>query len=316
MMFLARGIALSLSVMVLLYASLSLVVASGWRMAEWRCRRFSPRVAADFLFGLRIMPLMLSGLATLVFMVPSFLLLEPHSIDEPIGAIPLALSCCGVLLFVVGMFKATVAQVRTTKVVADWSSEATRVATGASVPVFRTGKVVPALTAAGILQSKVLMSDGATAVLTESEFRTALAHEVAHVRSRDNLKKLLFRFCAFPGMAGLEKTWSQAVEIKADDAAVSNASEALDLASALIKLSRWEPVPQSAELTTALLQTSAATVSHRVERLIAWDQARMSTRRFSAWYSLLPAFGMVVCAGVTYNAMLSQLHLVTEWLVR
>ena len=316
MMFLARGIALSLSVMVLLYASLSLVVGWGWRMVERRFRQFSAQVTADFLFGLRIMPLVLSGLATLVFMVPSFLLLEPHSTDEPIGAIPLALSCCGVLLFVVGIFKATVAQVRTTKVVADWSSEGTRVATGASVPVFRTGKVVPALTAAGILKSKVLMSDGAAAVLTESEFRTALAHEVAHVRSRDNLKKLLFRFCAFPGMAGLEKTWSQAAEIKADDAAVSNTSEALDLASALIKLSRLEPVSHLADLTTALLHSPAATVSTRVERLIAWDQAHTSTRRFSTWYALLPAFGMVVCAALTYNAALSQLHLVTEWLVR
>jgi Zn-dependent protease with chaperone function len=315
-MFLARGVALSLSVMVLLYASLSLVVGWGWRMVERRFRRFSAQVTADFLFGLRIMPLVLSGLATLVFMVPSFLLLEPHSIDEPIGVIPLALSCCGVLFFVVGISKATVAQVRTTKVVADWSSEATRVATGASVPVFRTGKVVPALTAAGILKSKVLMSDGAAAVLTESEFRTAIAHEVAHGRRRDNLKKLLFRFCAFPGMAGLEKGWSEAAEMAADDAAVSNASEALDLASALIKLSRFGPVPQSAELTTALLHSSAATVSARVERLIAWDQAHTSTRRFSTWYALLPAFGMVVCAALTYNAALSQLHLVTEWLVR
>src|SRR4029077_4263244 len=255
-MFLARGVALSFSVMVLLYSALSVVVGLLWRLGERICRRrFSPRITADLLFSLRIMPLALSALATLVFMVPSFLLLEPHSIDEPIGAIPLALSCCGVLLFVVGISTATVAQVRTTKVVADWSSEATRAATGASVPVFRTGKVVPALMAAGILKSKVLMSDGAAAVLTESEFRTALAHEVAHLRSPDNLKELLFRFCAFPGMAGLKKEWSEAAEIAADDAAVSNASEALDLASAFIKLSRLATIPQSAELTTGLLHS-------------------------------------------------------------
>jgi Zn-dependent protease with chaperone function len=316
-MFLARGIALSFSVMLLLYSALSVVVGLLWRLAERIChRRFSPRITADLLFGLRIMPLALSALVTIVFTVPSFLLLEPHSIDEPIGAIPLALSGCGALLFVVGMFKATLAQVRTTKVVADWSAEATRVATGASVPVFRTGKVVPALTAAGILKPKVLMSEAAVAVLTEPELRGALGHEVAHVRRRDNLKKLLLRFCAFPGMAGLEKAWSEIAEIAADDAAVSNASEALDLASALLKLSRLEPVPQSAELTTGLLHSPAATVSARVERLIAWDYAHASTRQFSAWYALLPAFGMVVCAGVTYHAMLSQLHLVTEWLVR
>ncbi len=133
-MFLARGIALSFSVMVLLYTSLSFVVGWGWRMVERRFRRFSAQVTADFLFGLRIMPLALSALVTLVFTVPSFLLLEPHSIDEPIGAIPLALSGCGVLLFVVGMFKATLAQVRTTKVVADWSSRSYPCRNGCECP--------------------------------------------------------------------------------------------------------------------------------------------------------------------------------------
>jgi Zn-dependent protease with chaperone function len=315
-MFLARGVALSFSVMVLLYSALSVVVGWGWRMVERRFRRFSPRITADLLFGLRIMPLALSALVTLVFTVPSFLLLEPHSIDEPIGAIPLALNGCGVLLFVVGMFKATVAQVRTLNIVAEWLNEATALTSSIAVPLLRTRRIIPALTATGILKPKVLMSEAAVAVLTEPELRGALGHEVAHVRRRDNLKKLLLRFCAFPGMAGLEKAWSELAEIAADDAAVSNASDALDLASALIKLSRLEPVSHLADLTTALLHSPAATVSTRVERLIAWDQAHTSTRRFSTWYALLPAFGMVVCAALTYNAALSQLHLVTEWLVR
>jgi Zn-dependent protease with chaperone function len=262
------------------------------------------------------MPLALSALVTIVFTVPSFLLLEPHSIDEPIGAIPLALNGCGVLLFVVGMSKATVAQVRTLNIVAEWLNEATALTSSIAVPLLRTRRIIPALTATGILKPKVLMSEAAVAVLTEPELRGALGHEVAHVRRRDNLKKLLLRFCAFPGMAGLEKAWSELAEIAADDAAVSNASDALDLASALIKLSRLEPVSHLADLTTALLHSPAATVSTRVERLIAWDQAHTSTRRFSTWYALLPAFGMVVCAALTYNAALSQLHLVTEWLVR
>lgn len=316
-MFLARGVALSFAVMVLLYSALSVVVGLLWRLAERICRRrFSPRITADLLFGLRIMPLALSALVTLVFTVPSFLLLEPHSIDEPIGAIPLALSGCAVLLFVVGIFKATVAQVRTSNIVAEWLNEATTLTSSVAVPLLHTRRIIPALTAAGILKPKVLMSEAAVAILTEPELRAALGHEVAHVRRRDNLKKLLLRFCAFPGMAGLEKAWSEIAEMAADDAAVSNASEALDLASALIKLSRLEPVSHLADLTRALLHSPAATVSARVERLIAWHQAHTSTRWFSTWYALLPAFGMVVCAALTYNAALSQLHLVTEWLVR
>jgi len=41
----------------------------------------------------------------------------------------------------------------------------------------------------------------------------------------------------------------------ADDAAVSNASEALDLAAAVIKLSRLAPLLAAGELTTALVHS-------------------------------------------------------------
>lgn len=60
--------------------------------------------------------------------------------------------------------------------------------------------------------------------------------------SLDNLKKLVFRFCFFPGMAKLESAWSQVAELAADDAAVSNMDDAVNLASALVKVSRLVPV--------------------------------------------------------------------------
>ena len=75
------------------------------------------------------------------------------------------------------------------------------------------------------------------------------------MRRRDNLKKLLLRFVAFPGMAGLEAAWLEATEMAADDAAVSNAGEALDLAAALIKLSRLGPVEAPVDLTAALVHS-------------------------------------------------------------
>jgi Zn-dependent protease with chaperone function len=314
-MFLARGIALSFSVFVLLYGSLSFLVARGWRAVQRSCGRFSARTTADLLLAVRIMPLAASALVTLGFMVPSFLLLEPHSIDEPIGAIPLVLGFCGATLFVVGVLRATSALVRTSQLVNGWLGEATAVTTGATVPIFRIHGVIPALIAVGIGKPKVLISEAAAAALTEPELRTALRHEVAHVRRRDNLKKLLFRFCAFPGMQPLEDAWSQAAEMAADDGAVSSSNEALDLASALIKLSRFALVPSSAGITTALVSTNGASVNARVERLVAWD-GTPTARRFSLWYLLTPALGTVICLAVSYSAVLAQVHVATEWLVR
>jgi Zn-dependent protease with chaperone function len=315
-MFLARGITLSLSVFVLLYGSLSFLVTRGWSAVQRSSQRFSARATADLLLALRVMPLGISALVTVGFMVPSFLLLEPHSIDEPIGVIPLVLGCCGAILFVIGVIRTVEAQVRTFLLVQGWLADSTPVCAGAAVPVFRIRGVLPALTAAGIRKPRVLMSAAAAAALTGPELRTALRHEVAHVRRRDNLKKLLFRFCAFPGMADLEEAWSQAAEIAADDIAVSSSDEALDLASALIKLSRFALVPSPAAITTALMSANAASMNARVERLVAWHEGTPAVCRFSLWYVLAAVLGTVVCLTMTYGTALAQVHAVTEWLVR
>ena len=60
------------------------------------------------------------------------------------------------------------------------------------------------------------------------------------MRSRDNLKKALISATPFPGMSGIESAWREASELAADDAAVANRQNALDLAAALIKLSKCE----------------------------------------------------------------------------
>jgi hypothetical protein len=136
------------------------------------------------------------------------------------------------------------------------------------------------------------------------------------VRRRDNMKKLLLRFVAFPGMAGLEAAWLEATEMAADDAAVSKAAEALDLAAALIKLSRL-PVAPPVDLTAALVHASASIMHARVERLIDWrDEHLVSSARFSLWYRLGAACAAVALLAVGYSQLLVRVHTATEWLVR
>jgi beta-lactamase regulating signal transducer with metallopeptidase domain len=146
---------------------------------------------------------------------------------------------------------------------------------------------------------------------------SALRHEVVHVRRRDNLRKLILRFTAFPGMAEMESAWREATEMAADDAAVSSASEALDLAAAVIKLSRLAPLEAPAELTTALVHSPAESVNARVERLIAWTEPRPSpAKRYSRGYALCAAVAVIATLAVTYGELLVRVHAATEWLVR
>ena len=192
-MFAARGIAVSFSVFVLVYLGLSLAVACAWRRLWVYSRRYPVRRSADLLFTLRVFPLFAAATVTAAFTVPSFLLLEPRSIDEPIGGIPLALGLAGCLLAAFGMMNAGLAVMRASRTITEWLSEAKLVDASGPVPVLRISRVIPALTAAGILRPKVLVSSTAEFILTEKELHTALRHELAHVRRRDNLKKLALR---------------------------------------------------------------------------------------------------------------------------
>jgi Zn-dependent protease with chaperone function len=287
------------------------------------CRRHPVRHVADSLLALRLLPLMAAALITAAFTVPSFLLLEPRSIDEPLGGIPLVLGICGALFGIFGLVNAGMALRRAARAISNWTRDAQSLnASGnihscSSVPVLRIGRTFPAMTAAGIVRPQVLVSSAAEFVLNANELQTALNHEVAHVRRRDNLKKLLLRFAAFPGMSGLEAAWLEATEMAADDAAVSNASDALDLAAALIKLSRLGPVEPPADLTAALVHSPALVMNVRVERLITWTEARrVPLQKYSMWYGLGLALVTVAVFAVTYSELLVRVHSATEWLVR
>jgi beta-lactamase regulating signal transducer with metallopeptidase domain len=320
-MFALRGIAVSFSIFVLLYSALSVAVCAVWRRVWIYGQHHSARPCADMLFTLRMVPFVVATGVTLALTVPSFLLLEPRTVEEPIGTVPLVLSFCGMAVILTGVWKAAAALVRASRTMARWSSEARVIGpcpvdSGDAVSVLRSA-ASPPLTAAGIFRPRVWLSQAAEFVLTERELQSALRHEVAHVRHRDNLRKLVLRLVAFPGMADLESAWREATEMAADDAAVSSASEALDLAAAVIKLSRLAPPEPPAELTTALVHSPAESVNARVERLIAWtDRRRSPAKEYSLGYALCAAAAVVLTLAVTYSELLVRVHAAAEWLMR
>ena len=321
-MFALRGIAVSFSIFILLYSALSLAVCGVWRNLRLGTQRHSARRCADLLFILRTIPLLVATAATFALAVPSFLLLEPRAVNEPIGVLPVILGLCGMGTLLAGIWKAAAALLRASRTVARWSSDTGVIGVGRvhsmdSISVLRISGAAPPLTAAGILRPTVWLSRAAEFVLTERELQSALRHEVVHVRRRDNFRKLILRLVVFPGMAELESAWREATEMAADDAAVSSASEALDLAAAVIKLSRLAPLEAPAELTTALVNSPAESVNARVERLIAWTEPRHSTaKKYSLGYPLFAVAAVMVTLVVTYTELLIRVHAATEWLVR
>lgn len=311
-MFALRGIAVSLTFFVLLYCLLSALAVVSWRWL--RLLHAAEQSVADLLFALRVLPLFASILITAAFVVPSFDILEPRSVDEGMGTLTFGLGVAALLLIAYGSYRVISAQVRTSRIVARWLEGASPLETGAQAATLCSRRETPPLTLIGMREPRVLVSQAAVAVLGPDELRVALKHELAHIRSWDNLKKLLFRVAPFPGLAKLESAWSQAAELAADDAAVSNVNDALDLAAALVKLSRLVPVEAAPACTVGFVTGS---IRARIARLLAWDEGRQARqRRIPRWFAIPPVAVAVFCAFIAYGPVLTFTHELTEWLVR
>jgi beta-lactamase regulating signal transducer with metallopeptidase domain len=312
-MFALRGIAVSLSCFVLLYGLLSALVAAAWRLLK--PSHVAQRSVAAILFALRTLPLLASVFITFALVVPSFRMLEPRSIHEGMGAMPTALGVCALLLIACGCFRGIAAQTRATRLVARWLEGARPLKTNIdSTVTFQSRRETPPLTLVGVRNPKVLVSEDAVALLSHDELQIALRHELEHMKSHDNLKKLIFCFCPFPAMTGLESAWSQAAELAADDAAVSNQRDAVDLAAALVKLSRLVTV---AAVPVCAMSFVAGSLTQRVELLLGWDEASKARRvQIRTWFVIPFAIATSLLVTIAYGPVLALTHEVTEFLIR
>jgi Zn-dependent protease with chaperone function len=314
-MFALREFAVSLTFFVLAYCFFSALVVILWR--PLKPDDVAQRSVARLLFGLRILPILASAIITFAFVVPSFQLLEPRSIDinKGIGTTPLALAGCALLLLAFGCFRVVAAQTKTARVVACWLEGARPLKSNdGSAITFESRSATPPLTLVGFRHPRVLVSESTVALLSHDELQIALKHELEHMKSRDNLKKLIFRFCPFPGMGKLESAWAQAAELAADDAAVSNPQDAVELAAALVKLSRLLPVAADPVCAVGFV---TGFLSERVARLLAWDEASTARRvQIRTWFVIPPTVAAFLLATIAYGPVLTITHQVTEWLVR
>ena len=309
MIFAARGLLVSLAFFAMVYCPLSMLVVLAWRSMN-RIGQESAVGSANFLFGLRIFSFTVATVVAVFFTFPSFWLMERASLDEDAGTFMLA--ACSLLILGAGLFRVLTAQARTTSAVSQWSLGA-RSGSDASKPALSASKGAPALILVGIRRPSVLVSDMAALVLSDRELQVAVRHEFGHMRSWDNLKKVLISATPFPGMSRLESAWREAAELAADDAAVANRQDALDLAAALIKLSRSSKQWSEPALASGLVSGSCS-ISLRVKRLLEWRTAGRRLQRTWLW-TLLVLSTMIVGIASNYGATLVLTHRLTEILV-
>ncbi|MGH9521745.1 MAG: hypothetical protein ACRD3E_04350 [Terriglobales bacterium] len=306
-MFYLRGILLCASAFVMVYAAASLVIGRWWRRVAGAAGSSS-----NVLFALRMVPAVAAAIAVTAFVLPSFLRFEPRVAEETIGWIPLLLSTTFVFLTIAGASRVWLALRRTRECVRQWTSRA--VADFIPGAVLVDSPLAPPVVLAGISKSTLVISAAAQSVLTQPELERAIAHEISHRRASDNLKKLLLRAFEFPGMTGLEQAWREAIELSADSKAVHSEADALDLASALVKIARLQRA-ELPELASGLVDGPQSGLQLRIERLLHWrvEQRQSVVSQGRLQFSAAIALIAVLCA---CPGLLRGVHIVTELLMR
>jgi Zn-dependent protease with chaperone function len=293
-MYWLRCAIVALVVFAIAYISLSATLAVLWQLLHRRMQALS----ADALFLLRISPLVVAYTFVTLLTVPSFLAYEPVTMKEGIRTGALIGAAIAIALLAVGVFRSFRAWRKTARLIAACTDSAQ-----------------PAIFVAGFWRGRLMISASARRLLNREQLAAAVRHESAHVDSRDNLKQLLLRFCAFPGLASLDRAWLHAAEIAADDAAAVDEQSALDLASALATVAQTSmAVPElgmslAPETVSETPQTSAP-LAARIARLLAWKPT--DRRRDSALAIALVAGLCVLLMNAT--ALLHHAHEFTELL--
>lgn len=323
-MFYDLATALCLAVMLLVLVSASLLCAPLLRLVLKAFRSATPGRKANLLFSLRLLPLALACVVTFGLALPSFLEFEPSSTREGMSLRLMTLAIFGALLLA-GMLARGVNILRATREAhRGWRAHSEKIDIPAlHLPVYRVENGASLLAVTGIFRPRIFVAREITEALSRDELEAALAHEVAHVSSCDNLKQLLLKITRAPrwlkALYSADAEWTSASEIAADYGALAEGATVLDLSSALIKVGRLKRPPAGREAVASHLAPGACSgaLEMRVTCLSEMLEGTGATpargNRSSLLWPVVIALALYLAC---IHAVLPAVHEALEFLVR
>ena len=232
---------LTVNFLVLTCASLVCLPASRL-VARWTRHRH-PGTQANILFAMRVLPAGLAALLAFGFALPGFILFEPRPSNDYIGPLQIAVATAGGLFFVSMVSRITRAMWANFQVTRYWKTRSTRVQiSGIDAPTYAVNGIPSLFVVVGLLRPCVFVGKEIIQQFSAEEMAAAAAHEMAHIRSRDNLKQLLMEVSRPPAWLrplGLpDDKWIDAAELAADHSTLAAGNKPLQLASALVKVGK------------------------------------------------------------------------------
>ncbi|HEY6250591.1 MAG TPA: M56 family metallopeptidase, partial [Candidatus Angelobacter sp.] len=254
---------------------------------------------------------------------------EPRSTHEIMGMRLLVLAACGGLALA-GIAARSWRVIRaTSQARQNWRSHSRRVQPeGVQVPVYCADGPCPLLAVTGVFRPEIFVATTVTQSLSVNELSAALAHELAHVSSRDNLKQMVLKITRPPQWLNpfrhSDVAWLKASEVAADEGALARGASALDLSAALIKvgqLGRQAPLNSAIAASHLLPETAESCIAVRVmhlERLLKGegDPTRVRNSHHNRNWPILSLALLVISYAVCVNAILPWMHEALELLVR
>ncbi len=260
---------------------------------------------ADAVLAIRLLPAMGSAALVLTVILPAFLLYEPrHAQDQP-----------GPLLVISALFALLVLGDGVRRGLRAW--HATRALMRSAQPHLKRPTVgdtevavinvkEPLVGVVGGLRQRIVAARSVATACDDEEFRQVLAHEAAHMDSRDNLKLLLLltmpdALAWLPTGSGLTDHWRAVTELEADErASGADPRKRIALASALIKVARLS-LASGRPRRAPRVSIPLSGLEHRVRRLLAPSAAirhSFPARRLLTCALLVPLLAVPLYASV------------------
>jgi Peptidase family M48 len=291
MTYILLGGCLTLSAFLLTQTLAALLVRFVFRMLRGGNLRWSSERRFQLLLTLQVVPTVLAAALAFVLVLPSYLLYEPLASGESIGVAPALLTIFTLVLMGKALLLLWQRQRLTVRWLQRWMQAAVPITLpGSALPVYCLDHPFPLLAVVGIFRPRVLLARSVLQLLDNEELSVAIAHELGHISRRDNLKRVVARFCAdVSGPAvgsALCAELSGAAEECADNlAAARDPKRALALATAMVKLARALPAGARAPLPQAVFLggTQSGMLDRRIAQLLTLEAAVAPENRVRIW---------------------------------
>jgi Zn-dependent protease with chaperone function len=271
--------------------------------------------SAAFWLTLRLLPSMTAIAFVITLFAPSYWRYEPRAVEDLdlsliIGAV------AATLLIAVAAVRGWRAWRRAASRARAWLRVARPIEIAAAIPVYEVPIDAPMMALAGVFRPRLLVTRGVVDALTEEELRAGIAHEIGHLRARDNLKRLAMR--AAPDVlvstrtaAAIEARWASAAEHDADRAGAADKATRCALASALVKVAKLTPLstPLGEPISTLV---DGGDIASRVHRLLDDGAPPASVGQLRRLSTAVAIVGTVV---LSYSPLLWLVHEATELIV-